>query len=63
MPYNIGDVSDEQGERFHQDIKIMEESYQGRWVESMMAYYCWSSQRETVNIMHRRKAYKRKMVP
>lgn len=28
---NLGDVSDEQGERFHQDLKVMEERYQGRW--------------------------------
>jgi len=27
FPDNLGDVSDEQGERFHQDIKIMEERY------------------------------------
>ena len=27
---NLGDVSEEQGERFHQDIKMMEERYQGR---------------------------------
>ena len=25
FPENLGDVSDEQGERFHQDIKVMEE--------------------------------------
>ena len=28
FPENLGDVSDEQGERFHQDIKVMEERYQ-----------------------------------
>ena len=31
FPANCGDVSDEQGERFHQDIKEMETRYQGRW--------------------------------
>ena len=30
FPANLGDVSDEHGERFHQDIKVMEERYQGR---------------------------------
>ena len=30
-PANLGDVSDEQGERFHQDIQTMEERYQGRY--------------------------------
>ena len=33
---NLGDVSEEQGERFHQDIKTMEEGYQGRWDSHMM---------------------------
>ena len=27
---NLGDVIEEQGERFHQDVKVMEERYQGR---------------------------------
>ena len=26
---NLGDVSEKQGERFHQDVKVMEERYQG----------------------------------
>jgi hypothetical protein len=29
FPENLGDVSDEHGERFHQDILIMEKRYQG----------------------------------
>ena len=27
FPENLGDYSEEQGERFHQDIKIMEQRY------------------------------------
>ena len=27
FPENLGDFSEEQGERFHQDIKVMEERY------------------------------------
>ncbi|KAL7630004.1 UNVERIFIED_CONTAM: hypothetical protein RMT77_019877 [Armadillidium vulgare] len=46
FPENLGDVSDEQGERFHQDIKTMEERYQGRWNSHMMADYCWSLMRQ-----------------
>ena len=42
FPDNLGDVSDEQGERFHQDIKIMEDRYKGRWGRTMLADYCWS---------------------
>ncbi|KAI6658277.1 hypothetical protein LOD99_15546 [Oopsacas minuta] len=31
FPENLGDLSEEQGERFHQDIRTMEERYQGQW--------------------------------
>jgi len=37
---NLGEVSDEHGERFHQDIMAMEKQYQGKWISSMMADYC-----------------------
>ncbi|KAK4875125.1 hypothetical protein RN001_011547 [Aquatica leii] len=37
---------EEQGERFHQDIKTMEDRYQGRWCTHMIADYCWSLQRD-----------------
>ena len=30
FPENFGDYSKERGERFHQDIKVMEQQYQGR---------------------------------
>ncbi|GBM72637.1 hypothetical protein AVEN_238222-1 [Araneus ventricosus] len=40
-------VSDEQGERFHQDIKEMERRYQGRWDVNMMADYCWCLKRDS----------------
>ena len=45
FPENCGDVSGEQGECFHQDIKEMEERYQGRWDTTMMSDYCWSLKR------------------
>ena len=41
FPENLGDVSEEQGERFHQDIKDMEKRYQRRWNRNMMADYCY----------------------
>lgn len=47
FPENLGAVSEEQGERFHQDIKIMEKRYQGRWDVNMMADYCWMLKRDT----------------
>ena len=37
FPENLGAVSEEMGERFHQDIQKMENRYQGRWNTSMMA--------------------------
>jgi hypothetical protein len=37
---NLGAVSEEQGERFHGDIKEMERRYQGRWNVNMMGDYC-----------------------
>ncbi|EFN78917.1 hypothetical protein EAI_12044, partial [Harpegnathos saltator] len=41
FPDNLGDVSEEQDERFHQDIKEMERRYQERWNATMLADYCW----------------------
>ena len=63
FPANLGAVSDEQGERFHQDIKVMESRYQGRWDEHMMADYCWSLTRDNTQTEHKRKALKRKFQP
>ncbi|GFU49023.1 uncharacterized protein TNCV_2333161 [Trichonephila clavipes] len=31
FPQNLGDFSEEQGERFHQGLRTMEERYQGWW--------------------------------
>jgi hypothetical protein len=41
-PQNLGAVSDELGECFHQDIAVMEKQYQGKWSINMLSYYCWS---------------------
>ena len=40
FPTNLGAVSDEQGEQFHQDIQAMEARYHGFWNEGMMGDYC-----------------------
>lgn len=63
FPQNLGDVSDEQGERFHQDLMTMEERYQGRWDKNMMADYCWSIKRDCSDAIYKRKSYKRKFLP
>ena len=60
---NLGDVSDEQGERFHQDIKIMEDRYQGRWDKRMMADFCWSKARDGKDVNHSRKSKKSGFLP
>ena len=58
FPKNLGDVSEEQGERFHQDIRVMEERYQGRWDTAMMADHCWNLQRNCPDSTHSRKSRK-----
>ena len=42
FPDNFGDFSDKQRERFHQELKIMEDRYQGQWNKRMMVDYPWS---------------------
>jgi len=46
FPKVLGHYSEEQGERFHQDIKEMERRYQGRWDINMLADFCWTLKRE-----------------
>ena len=63
FPENLGSVSDEQGERFHQDMRDMEERYQGRWDAHMMADYCWSIARDNPNLAHKRRSLKQSFIP
>ena len=58
FPQNCGDVSEEQRERFHQDIRVMQERYQGRWDVNFLAGYCWCLKRDVVVTQHRRKSLK-----
>jgi len=51
FPANLGAVSDEHGERFHQDISALEKRYQGQRSARMLSDYCWKMKRE-----HRRKS-------
>ncbi|UYV72052.1 hypothetical protein LAZ67_9001679 [Cordylochernes scorpioides] len=53
FPDNLGDMGEEQGEIFHQDIKAIE--YRIR----MMADYYWKLQRDCEEKFHAEKAYKR----
>ena len=44
---NLGDYSEEQGERFHQDVKSFEERYKGQCNENMMGDYICNLLRES----------------
>lgn len=61
FPENLGAVSDEQGERFHQDILTMEQRYQGRWDPAMMGDYCWFLMRESDQQYKRKSAFAKKL--
>ena len=60
FPDNLGVVSEEQGKKFHQDIKVMEDRYQGRWDSHRMSDYCWSLMRANPDALHKRASTKRK---
>lgn len=55
FPENLGAVSDEHGERFHQDVATMEKRYQGKWSPSLLADYCWTLLRDDAGTEYRRK--------
>ena len=63
--WSLGQVSrqpwrclQEQGERFHQDIKVMEDRYQGRWDSHMMSDYCWSLMSSNPDALHKKTSSK-----
>ena len=60
FPLNRGEVSDEHGERFHQEIAAMEKRYQGKWNPSMLADYCWNVVRDDPAAEYKRQAKKRR---
>jgi len=57
FPENLGEVSDEHSERFHQDILAMEKRYQCKWTSSMLADYYWTLKRDVLVANYRRKSY------
>ncbi|GBN08881.1 hypothetical protein AVEN_202234-1 [Araneus ventricosus] len=58
FPQNLGAISDEHRERFHQDISMFEKRFSGRWNRSMLAEYCWSVIRDTQSDAYKRKRQK-----
>jgi len=57
FPENLGEVIDENGERFHQYIMVMEKRYQGKWTSSMLADYCRTLKRDVSEANYPRKSY------
>jgi len=41
-------VSDEDGERIHQDISSLEKRYKGKWNCAMLADNCWTLARDAL---------------
>ena len=58
FPEYIGTVSDEQGERFQQDIKAVEQRCQGRWDTHMTADYCWTMMTVSISSGSKRRTKK-----
>ena len=52
FPENVVKVSAEKDERFHQDLKNMEEGYQGRLNKHMMECYCLNIKRGCPKTVH-----------
>ena len=58
FPPNLGAVSDEHGERFHQDITKMESNYQGKWNPGMVGDFCWMLLRDIPEAKYTRSSKK-----
>ena len=46
FPQNLGNVSHEYYERFHQDMREMDKRPQDGWIVNMIADHCWMLKRE-----------------
>jgi hypothetical protein len=62
FPENCGAVSDEHGERFHQDVSSMEKRYQGKWSCAMLVHYCWTLARNVPSMEYKRQAKRKKKI-
>ena len=62
FPKNRGDLSEEQIERFHQDIRIIKERYQGRWDVNFLTDYWRCLKQDAVAADHWRKSLKRSFI-
>ena len=62
FPKNCGDLREEQGEHFPQEICIIEECYQGLWNLNFLVDYCWGLKLNTVAAGYRKKSLKRPFI-
>lgn len=56
FPANLGSVSGEHGERFHQDFEMLEKRYQGNLNPDAEADYCWTLKGESWDAECKRQA-------
>jgi hypothetical protein len=56
FPDTCGKVSDEHGERFHQEIAAIEKRNQGTWSTSKLVDYCWTLARNAPGQLHKQQA-------
>jgi len=56
FPLNCGAVSNERGERFHQEMSVMGHRYKGKWNVGMLGDYCWMMKRDASGTKHHRQA-------
>jgi hypothetical protein len=54
---NLGDVSEEHVERFHQDTEAIKKRYQGCWDAAVMGDYIWSLVHADKSSSHKRRAH------
>ena len=57
FPENLGEVSDEHGERFHEDIMTIGKRYESKWSSSMLKDNCWTLKMAVPDVKYRRKSY------
>ncbi|GBM91969.1 hypothetical protein AVEN_141708-1 [Araneus ventricosus] len=56
FPDNCGKVSDEHGERFHQDIANIKKGYHGKWSTVVLVDYCWTLIRVAPHVHYKRQS-------
>jgi len=56
FPLNCGGVRDEHGERFHQDISVMEHRYKREISAAILGDPCWMMKRDAPQTKYHRQA-------